>query len=177
MGLDAVELVLAIEDAFGIKIEDSEAEKMRTPRDIVDFVCRKLNVSDSPANYCPTVRAFYRLRAAMVKSGVPRLKVCPGIDIKVLLPGKEGRIRWAQVGRELGVDHLPRLAFPRHWVTKDVTTVTNWLARHQVRALMSAGEPLSRAHVRAIVRTNITDTLGIIQFSDDDDFVRDLGLD
>ena len=36
--LDAVEIIMAVEEAFNIEIPDEEAEKFRTVRDIVDYV-------------------------------------------------------------------------------------------------------------------------------------------
>jgi acyl carrier protein len=36
--LDAVELIMAVEDEFGIEISDEEAAKMKTVKDIVDYV-------------------------------------------------------------------------------------------------------------------------------------------
>ena len=36
--LDAVELVMELEDTFGVKIEDAEAQKFVTVKDIVDFI-------------------------------------------------------------------------------------------------------------------------------------------
>jgi len=36
--LDAVELVMELEDTFGIKIEDAEAQKFATVKDVVDFI-------------------------------------------------------------------------------------------------------------------------------------------
>lgn len=44
MGLDTVELVLNFESTFQIFISDPEAEKMGTPRDVVDFIVSKLGV-------------------------------------------------------------------------------------------------------------------------------------
>ena len=42
MGLDTVELVMAVEAEFQIKISDATAAKMRTPGDIQDYVVRTL---------------------------------------------------------------------------------------------------------------------------------------
>lgn len=36
--LDVVELVMAIEDKFGVEIPDSEAEKIKTVKDVVDYI-------------------------------------------------------------------------------------------------------------------------------------------
>jgi len=36
--LDTMELVLALEDEFGIKIEDEDAEKLKTVKDAVEYI-------------------------------------------------------------------------------------------------------------------------------------------
>lgn len=36
--LDAVELIMAVEDEFGIEISDEKAAEMKTVKDIVDYV-------------------------------------------------------------------------------------------------------------------------------------------
>jgi len=41
MGLDSVELVMAIEEEFGIEIADADAAHMRTPRDVIDHISRR----------------------------------------------------------------------------------------------------------------------------------------
>ena len=42
MGLEAVEFIIRIEQSFGIRIEDSEAEKVRTIGDLERLLIRKL---------------------------------------------------------------------------------------------------------------------------------------
>ena len=40
--LDQVELIMAFEDAFDIEIPDEDAEKMRTVKDAMDYLQKKL---------------------------------------------------------------------------------------------------------------------------------------
>ena len=42
MGLDLVELMLAIEDSFRLQIPNGAAEKMTTPGSVIDFVASEL---------------------------------------------------------------------------------------------------------------------------------------
>ena len=41
MGLDAVELVMAIEEEFGIDMAEAESESCPTPRALIDFLWAK----------------------------------------------------------------------------------------------------------------------------------------
>jgi len=41
--LDIVDLIMAFEDEFGIKVEDEDVEKLSTVKDVVEYVYRKLN--------------------------------------------------------------------------------------------------------------------------------------
>ena len=41
MGLDAVELVMAIEEEFGIDMSEAESAECQTPRDLIDFLWAK----------------------------------------------------------------------------------------------------------------------------------------
>ncbi len=43
--LDQVELVMALEEAFGMEISDEDAEKLRTVQDAIDYIDRHAKVS------------------------------------------------------------------------------------------------------------------------------------
>lgn len=66
MGLEGVEIVMKVEEAFEIAIEDAEAEKITTPRHLIDLVMGKVGRPDRAA--CLTQRAFHRLRASLLRS-------------------------------------------------------------------------------------------------------------
>ena len=40
--LDTVELIMGLEDEFGLEISDEEAEKIRTVKDVVEYIKAKL---------------------------------------------------------------------------------------------------------------------------------------
>jgi acyl carrier protein len=48
MGLDTVELIMAVEEDFGIEIENRDAEKVVTVGDLHQLVCEKLCERGSP---------------------------------------------------------------------------------------------------------------------------------
>jgi hypothetical protein len=60
MGLDAVELVMEVEDRFEIFIWDEDASKIRTVGDLVTLVEARIAVTR--AKICPTLEAFLGLR-------------------------------------------------------------------------------------------------------------------
>jgi acyl carrier protein len=70
MGLDLVELVMDVEDSFGITIADSDAEKIQTVGQLYQYVRQRLGQrSITP---CPTATAFHRVRLALGDAGVAR---------------------------------------------------------------------------------------------------------
>jgi acyl carrier protein len=42
--LDVVELVMALEEAFDLEIPDEEAEKIRTVKDILEYLAKSLSI-------------------------------------------------------------------------------------------------------------------------------------
>ncbi len=49
MGLDAVEIVMDVEDHFGIVIDDDEAGRMRTVGDLVALIRSRVDLPDDSA--------------------------------------------------------------------------------------------------------------------------------
>ena len=65
MGLDSVEILMKVEDTFGIKIPDQEAEQILTVGDFHNAVWRHL--SGKQTDKYKSQNLFYKLRKAFLK--------------------------------------------------------------------------------------------------------------
>jgi hypothetical protein len=52
MGLDSLELIIRIEDTFGIQISDRVAAGLTTPRKVTDFILSQVQESKDPLSSC-----------------------------------------------------------------------------------------------------------------------------
>ncbi len=106
MGLDSVELVMSIEDKFGIRIEDSEAEKIYTVQDFADIVFSR--IIKSPTEKCLTQIVFYRIRKALGILTSIEKEIRPDVKILELFTQRELKEKWSQLKTELQLE-LPYL--------------------------------------------------------------------
>jgi acyl carrier protein len=106
MGLDSVELVMSIEDKFGIRIEDSEAEKIYTVQDFADIVFSR--ISKNPTDKCLTQIVFYRIRKALRNLTSTEKEIRPDMKISELFTQSELKEKWNQLKTEVGLE-LPDL--------------------------------------------------------------------
>ena len=114
MGLDLVEIVMSVEEHFGISIPDSSAEELTTVGKLHDNVMKAVQ-RVYPEDACMTSSVFYRIRRALMKNaGVRRKDVIPDIRLDVLLPAHTRRKIWDQLKQSTGL-HLPQLERPK-WV-------------------------------------------------------------
>jgi acyl carrier protein len=115
MGLDGVELVLAIEEGFGVTIADAEAEACVTPAAVIDLVFGKLRTSDQ--RVCVSQRAFYLLRKGLTRTlGVSRRQVDLAADVRSFTVGRSEREVWDDLKTAVQARSWPALARPR-WLT------------------------------------------------------------
>jgi acyl carrier protein len=106
MGLDSVELLMSVEDKFGIRIEDSEAEKIYTVQNFVDCVYDK--IITNPNEKCLTQIVFYRIRKAFRSLNLTEKEIKPGTRISESLTQSELKENWHLLKTEIGLD-LPEL--------------------------------------------------------------------
>lgn len=144
MGLDAVELVMAVEDAFDVRIEDDEAVKMQTPRDVIDFVWRKVRHAD--ATVCLTQRSFNLLRATLMRH-VPlkRRDIKPAALLSELIPKTDRNNLRERIAAELNTGTLPELVRP------------TWLA-----ALLGLGSIAAGTSVAIALGTTMSVTVAVL---------------
>lgn len=114
MGLDTVELIVALEDAFGIEIPDHAAVHLTTPRKVTDYVlCELKLVEQAP---CMSQQAFYLLRRNLIPIlGVGRAEFRPATRLEELIPIDNRVQTWARIRSEIGVMAVPDLVRP-NWL-------------------------------------------------------------
>jgi hypothetical protein len=179
MGLDSVEIVMAWEAALGVTIADAEATGMRTPRLAVDLLAAKLAAIDDHRGVCLTLRAFNRVRRGFVSgAAVRRSEIKPEARLRDLLPRHERRSRWNAIQIASGLPALPALdlGFGFFAAPTTVADVARCVVCSSAKTLKSADEPWTRDEIRTVVRTVVTEVCGAEDFSDDDDFIYDIGI-
>jgi hypothetical protein len=109
MGLDAVELVINLEDAFGVAIPDAAAEQMRTVGDTYDRIVSCLRERAADMSACGSAHTFYRLRQELASHlGVARRLVRPDSVLENLI-APLARRWWPRIARAAAM-HVPRHA-------------------------------------------------------------------
>jgi len=95
MSLDSTELVIEIENSFGLTIPDRDAEGMRTVGDIIRYIYAR--VGNQPRTSCRTAHMFYRLRRKLVEiASVPRSDIRPKAHWGALIPAWKRRRTWRE---------------------------------------------------------------------------------
>lgn len=90
MGLDAVELIIEIEDEFQISISDEEAFKCETPNLLTDLVYSRLRKSTSEV--CPSMRGFYIVKKVLIEQlDIPERRIKPETKLDDII-NKENRV-------------------------------------------------------------------------------------
>lgn len=178
MGLDSVELVLAVEETFGISIPDGDASTLITPALLISYVQRA--VSSKPVQRpCLSQRAFHRVRSSLCEvTEFSRSDIRLETRIDHLFPKSDRQQRWDTFAVVTGLRSLPRLTLGRG------TLFAPKLVRDIVSFEIGAMSETNRVtgdwtdqEVRSVVREIISEQLGIKRFNDTDEFVRDLGVD
>lgn len=130
MGLEIVEIIMALEDEFAVSIEDHDLRDVRTVGDLSDVIAAKVGLNESPS-VCMTSRVFYQLRRGLMQTtGRQRREITPDTRLDEILPELSRAHLWRTWTSRSEV-RLPRLRLhePLH---------TAWLAATLVAAVATA---------------------------------------
>jgi acyl carrier protein len=101
MGLDAVSLVMEVEDNFGISIQTNEAERIQIVGDLVSVVHSRIIAAQ--ARHCPMLPAFLALRTTVRDvTGDSSLRIRPRHLVTESLTVSQRRELWRRLAKMLG---------------------------------------------------------------------------
>jgi acyl carrier protein len=113
MGLDGVELLMEIEDAFKISISDEEVSEAITVGKLYQCVLDKIKVSTEER--CSSQKSFYLLRAALRENlGIEAKSVTPRTTTEKLFPKPDRRKLWSKISINVPYK-FPELIYP-YWI-------------------------------------------------------------
>jgi acyl carrier protein len=113
MGLDSVEILVNVENAFGITISNFEAEKITTVGDIHTVVWR--NVQGRQSMRCRSQQLYYKLRFLLInKFQVAGSTIELDASLNDIFPKANRRLLHRKLEKELQLQ-LPALVLPVGW--------------------------------------------------------------
>lgn len=121
MGLDGVEIVMEVEDHFGITIPDSQSAAVRTVQDLLDIINSRVNAAANVV--CPTLPAFLTVRRE-VREFVqqPDLRLRPSTAIADVIPWSRRVEFWGRIAELVGTQR-PALRRPK-WLRNTLLNVS-----------------------------------------------------
>ena len=182
MGLDLVEIVIRVEETFGIQIPDSVAAELNTPRKVTDFILTQVQESPAPLP-CMSQKAFHTLRREFIRH-VPLSRREFRVDspLKQIIPEERSDEVWKRIGFSLGVKRLPAMSRPA-WLgfipprVRSVRELVDYLVIYEPLVVKGNESAWSRAQVSDVLRRLIIDETAVTDFSEDSRFVEDMHLD
>jgi hypothetical protein len=111
MGLDTVELIMEIEEAFDISIPDDRASAMLTVGDVYEFILEKTADSTLKSSTCLTAAAFYDLRRHVRSLGLSHSTIRPKTQLDQAIPMTGRQASWQALSSQMDL-RFPRLGRP-----------------------------------------------------------------
>jgi acyl carrier protein len=113
MGLDSVEILMKVEDSFGIKIPDREAGEISTVGDFHNAVWQKLDGKYSDC--CKSQGTFYRLRKSLVEMfNLSPTLIKPDLVPEKIIPVVQRRNEYFRLANSLNLT-FPKLHLKPGW--------------------------------------------------------------
>lgn len=197
MGLDSVELIMSIEDKFGIAIPDAECEQIATVQQMADSVFEKIKLN--PNEKCLSQIVFYRIRKAFEQFGNEKQNITPNTKMSDLLSETDLKNDWTRLGIRIGLK-IPDLVdldldktlnkevrflgfkvFDRTEPVAENTLrkFTDWIVSMNYDELISLDNISSKYEVERIICGITEDRIGVpvSEIELHNSFTNDLGID
>lgn len=177
MGLDIVEFIMAVEEAHGVTIPNRGAERIATPRMLIDYLYGRLKPGARAD--CLSQRGFYALRCELTgRTGLPARQFRPKTELRALV----SRESWVEVGTAFGEKLWKRLWY-RGWllgwrVPKTLGQAARVMAIGAASYLKPppSDDPLW-VEIATTVDRLIREHLPVDEYSLDDGFIEDFDAD
>lgn len=174
MGLAMVEMVIVVEDEFGIPIPDSDMSLIPTPRALVDYLVDKLAPAAPEVEEHSSRRAFSLLRQAVLDvAGPQREELVPSTTWDAVLPRSHvlADKMWRAIEENVHMN-LPRA----HGAQATLGQTAIHLSDRGTPGPQVAARMRSREEIRTTVHRLIREQLEVQSFTDDTRFTE-MGLD
>ena len=185
MGLDIVELFMAVEAGFGVEIPNEAASGMITPRHVVTFLESALPTGTISS--CLSQRAFYRLRERCeYHLRVSARALAPATPLEEVVDADGRRGAWAAIGADLGAERWPPPRSPGWWGRSfeshrpaTLGEAARYVAAWYPRAVKGVDSTWTRTEIeRAVMALIAVETdADMTRHTLDSEFVRDFELD
>ena len=119
MGLDTVELVMNVEEAFDIQVDDRDAEHIQTVGELHDYVVARIAMARTGT--CLTASAFYKIKQGLNDCGITD-RFGPSTKLIDILPKTNRREFWSNLQHSIEL-RFPELERPS-WVVNLATFMT-----------------------------------------------------
>jgi hypothetical protein len=178
MGLESVEILLQLDEVFGIQIPDDLARTLRTPADLIALIMRRIPTVNSPV--CLSQQLFYKLRRsfrAQIPAFVGHFE--PNTQLSTLLQKQQWQSIWSALRQSLGDPRMPTTVL---WpgAFRDGPKSIQQLIWHLITSMPKPdtrfGECWNRARVEAEVHKIVMSVLGAQNYRRSASFVDDLGM-
>lgn len=142
MGLDSVELIMSIEDQFGIAIPDAECEEICTVQQAIDCVFDKIKIH--PNNKCLSQIVFYRIRKILEQFGNDKQNITPNTRMSDVLSKTNLAADWKLLETKLQLK-IPDL------VDLDLDKTLNKEVKFLGFKILDRTEPVAQNTVRKLI--------------------------
>jgi acyl carrier protein len=154
MGMETVEIVLEVEETFGISITDHEAELVETVGELETLILSKM---PSGGDVCTTQQTFYEVRRiAEAWPLFSRRRFKPSAPMRDVLPIGKAQDAWRELQRATQVS-LPKLEHSQ-WVQNTVGIA----CLSKLPLLLVAGTAEGRVSSRAFILLGVVGIVSLL---------------